>query len=1403
MSRAKGKGEESNYEKYLRFKAPQIGFSSWAEKKWVWVPQGEDGFVAGEVFAESGDKYKVRLTTGDELELKKDQTHPMNPPKFDGADDMSELSHLNEPSVFHNLKRRYENDLIYTYSGLFCVVVNPYKRIPIYEKDIIDIYRGKRRNEVCPHVYAVSDEAYRYMLGDRQNQSMLITGESGAGKTENTKKVIQYIAAIAGRAGGQQGSGGATLEAQLLECNPILESFGNAKTNKNDNSSRFGKFIKLQFNSGGQIYGANIVSYLLEKSRVVWQLKGERTFHIFYQLLSGTTGDQKKSLMIRSPDTFAYLCNSGVMTVDGVSDAEEFKHTIAAMQICGFSNSDLDQTWRLVSGILHLSCLPFKASFGDAAVLEDKSELENVATLFGVDATKLEAALLRPRIKAGHEIVQTQLDVGKATHSRDALSKAIYGRMFLWIVKKINATLTQSREAHFIGVLDIAGFEIFVKNSFEQLCINYTNERLQQFFNHHMFKLEQEEYMREKINWTFIDFGIDSQETIDLLDKKPAGILPLLDEETVFPKGSDESFLNKLHGAQGKNPKYTKPRMAGKPTFCVIHYAGSVEYDVTDWLEKNKDPLQDDLETVMKNSTMELLQELFSGEYSNKVDDGKGASKDDKGAAIKSKAAAFGASNRKKGATFITVGFQYKEQLSSLMDTLQQTHPHFVRCIIPNHKKRPGLLETPIVLEQLRCNGVLEGIRISRKGFPNRQVYAEFVKRYYILVTGLTRTVADPKGATQTILDGLKLDPEQYRFGLTKIFFRAGQLAGIEEAREKKIGQLIIAIQSASRGFLARRLYYKLAGHSGAAKIIVRNVRAYLDFKTWPWWTLFVKARPLLKRRNFEKEMEEKDKTIVDMTKSLKVESEGRKKAEEGLKNLESRAEELKNLLSEEKERAAELQDQKDKLDKLKAEADKKLKELEEELEDETSQRKDLADLKRKLELKADELQEQLDDENKLRIELESQKRKNDMEIDELKGTVEKQNDSITKLERHKQTIEKEISELRELLTDEGEAVQTLEKQKRGLMGEIEELREIQDDLNKKLDVAGKAQKKIEHELRETQQKYDDEKAAKEAVEQAKKRVESEMDELKINLEQKNKSISDYEKLKKKLEGDLSEAREHLEDAEEAKANIEKAKKKVENELEETKELLEEEQEKATTAQKGKEKAEFELSALKKQLEEALAKIAALEKIRKELEARVSELETELEDERTAKANLEKLKKKLEGDIASASGKLDEVGSNKAAFEKAKKKLDDDLKAVRQTAEDEKVAREAAERNVKRLETELGELKSAVASGSSSAAIAEKQNKGLQAELQQLRDQIDEESAARSKAEKAKKDAQRELEELQERLDEEEEAKVDLENARRKLESDFAELKIKSVLKQKKRIRLLAMPRSWRRISRH
>jgi len=558
----------NRYLKYTKGEAFLFGKGSYSDKKYIWVQKSKDTYVPGEVIKDSGDKIVARDNEANEINVDakdRDMIAWINPPKFDGVDDCAELSYLSEAAVLHNLRKRYESDMIYTYSGLFCVVINPYRLFPIYHPVVIEYYRGKRRNEVPPHVYAIADGAYRSMLGDRMNQSILITGESGAGKTENTKKVIQYLAAIAGRVGGGK------LEEQIIQANPILESFGNAKTIRNNNSSRFGKFIEIQFNQAGFICGASISSYLLEKSRVVSQAGVERGFHIFYQLLVGASADQKKAYRLRGTGDYEYL-NKTSLTIKNVDDKVEFDGTIKAMTICAFKPDEIDGVLRIIAGILHLGNLKFSTIMQEASQIDSKDVLEDVAQVLGLDGEKLHKGICQPRIKAGNEYVQTQLNVEKAAYSRDALSKALYHRMFLFIVQKINQTLQEERPASFIGVLDISGFEIFKINSFEQLCINFTNEKLQQFFNHHMFTLEQEEYLKEKIEWQMIDFGLDLQPTIDLIEKKPMGILALLDEESLFPKATDTTFLNKLNSqfAQKGHPKFIKPRFS-KTAFGISH----------------------------------------------------------------------------------------------------------------------------------------------------------------------------------------------------------------------------------------------------------------------------------------------------------------------------------------------------------------------------------------------------------------------------------------------------------------------------------------------------------------------------------------------------------------------------------------------------------------------------------------------------------------------------------------------------------------------------------------------------------------------------------------------------------------------------------------------------------------
>ena len=452
--------------------------------------------------------------------VKKDETDKVNPPKFDGIQDMASLTYLNEPSVAYNLQQRHCSESVYTYSGLFLVAVNPYRSLPIYGKDTIESIRHRAQDEPNqPHVFATADTAYHNMLELRENQSILVTGESGAGKTENTKKVIQYLAAIASvdRSLDQ----GISLEQQIIRANPLLEAFGNAQTVRNDNSSRFGKFIRIHFSDEGHITGANINWFLLEKSRVATQSSQERNYHIFYQLLAGASKKLREDLLLSGgPQDYEYLKHSR-LAINGISDKRMFDELLDSFKVMNFTDSEQLNFFRAISAILHIGNLEIAADRADQARLVDISQAERLCFLLGVNTQDFVKALLTPRVKACKEWVTNARSATQVKASLAALARNLYERNFGALVDRINQTTTgaSATSSHFIGVLDMAGFEIFETNSFEQLCINYTNEKLQQFFNHHMFVLEQEEYAREQIDWKFVDFGLDLQPTIELIEK--------------------------------------------------------------------------------------------------------------------------------------------------------------------------------------------------------------------------------------------------------------------------------------------------------------------------------------------------------------------------------------------------------------------------------------------------------------------------------------------------------------------------------------------------------------------------------------------------------------------------------------------------------------------------------------------------------------------------------------------------------------------------------------------------------------------------------------------------------------------------------------------------------------------
>merc|ERR1719266_230289 len=539
----------------------------------------------------------------------------VNPRKFEKIEDMADLTYLNDASVFHNLDVRFKAKLIYTYSGLFCIVVNPYKKYPIYTATCVKLYLGKRRNEVPPHLWAITETAYRNMLTNIKNQSMLITGESGAGKTENTKKVIAYLAQVA--ASGKKTGKKVSLEDQIVATNPILESYGNAKTSRNDNSSRFGKFIRIHFNAAGKLAGCDIESYLLEKSRITQQQEVERSYHIFYQLLQPHVPTMKSDLLL-SDDIYDYsYVSQGKVTVASIDDNEELQMTDAAFDIIGFTGEEKWDCYKITAAVMSCGEIKFvQKGRDDQAEPGDLAYPSKVAGLFGCDTQELLKAFCKPKIKVGTEWVTKQTSCEAAGNGVGGIARASFDRLFKWLIIKCNDTLIDKtmKKANFCAVLDIAGFEIFEYNGFEQISINFVNEKLQQFFNHHMFVVEQEEYVAEGIEWAMVDFGMDLQDCI-IMFEKPMGIWAILEEESLFPKATDKSFEDKLKAQHlGKSASFAKPDKNAPDKnahFAIVHYAGTVSYNVTNWLEKNKDPLNDTVVDVLKRSTNELLVFLW------------------------------------------------------------------------------------------------------------------------------------------------------------------------------------------------------------------------------------------------------------------------------------------------------------------------------------------------------------------------------------------------------------------------------------------------------------------------------------------------------------------------------------------------------------------------------------------------------------------------------------------------------------------------------------------------------------------------------------------------------------------------------------------------------------------------
>jgi myosin heavy chain 9/10/11/14 len=1038
------------------------GENDFSGKRYVWVKDPEKAFVRGWIVEDlPGEQVVVQFDDGSQIEAPLDEVDKANPAKFDKADDMAELTYLNEASVIHNLQTRYQADLIYTYSGLFLVTINPYCPLPIYGNDYVRMYKGQTREDTRPHIFAVSDQAFRKLVEEGENQSILVTGESGAGKTENTKKVIQYLAAVAtsdadtplaGRSPAKQLS---NLSQQILRANPILEAFGNAQTVRNNNSSRFGKFIRIQFTRGGQIAGAFIDWYLLEKSRVVKVSRDERTYHVFYQLLAGADKATREKLLLSNLDIedFVYT-RAGNDTIGGVSDRDEWHTLIEAFHVMNISAEEQTSIFKTIAAILHLGNVAVRqeSRAADQASLtpEAKASVDKACRLLGVQTEPFIRGLLHPKVKAGREWVEKVQTPEQVRLALDALAKGIYERGFGDLVSKINTQLDRagltSDDNHFIGVLDIAGFEIFETNSFEQLCINYTNEKLQQFFNHYMFVLEQEEYAREQIEWQFIDFGKDLQPTIDLIElTNPIGIFSCLDEDSVMPKATDKSFTDKLHSLwEKKTPKYASART--RQGFILTHYAAEVEYSTEGWLEKNKDPLNDNLTRLLSGSRDEHVANLFA----DCVDDSDEL---------------YSPRSRVKKGLFRTVAQRHKEQLSTLMRQLHSTQPHFVRCILPNHKKKPKQFTAPLVLDQLRCNGVLEGIRIARTGFPNRLTFAEFRSRYEVLCADMPKGYLGGQEAARLMLKSLRMDHSEYRVGITKVFFRAGVLAELEDKRDSLIREIMSRFQSVARGFMQRRIAYKQLYRAEATRVIQRNLNVYLDLQANPWWRLFVRIKPLLGATRTANEVKKRDEKIETLQDKMRQDAHERQRVDEERRRAEMHAQSIQQTLEAERALALDKEEIFKRLQLREAELTEKLSEAITEQEALEDQLDEAIDSKKKSDEELATRRDQVMQAGQIITRLEADKKDLQAQVEKLERDVDRAEQNEDKFHHLDQEIrslksqinlkDRKISEhegdLRELQRERDLKSSTMEQELRSLKSQLSQKERRVDELEGKL----------------------------------------------------------------------------------------------------------------------------------------------------------------------------------------------------------------------------------------------------------------------------------------------------------------------------------------------------------------
>jgi len=1231
-----------------------------------------------------------------------------------------------------------------------------------------------------------------------KNQSILITGESGAGKTENTKKVITYFAFVGSAAPAKKDTGkkGASdkkkvsLEDQVVQTNPVMEAFGNAKTVRNDNSSRFGKFIRVWFNNMGRMAGGDIETYLLEKSRVTYQSPCERSYHIFYFLITHYIDLHEACAL--GDDIYAYpLMSMGKVTVESIDDEEEMQIMDEAFDILGFGEVEKFDVYRISSACMIMSKLEF-TGHGEVSSpknLDAGNEINSFLYFGENGADDIYDRFCQPKFKVGMEWVNKAQNLNSVVVSVGSIIKNMYGRLFRYIVDMCNNTLVDPtmKKVNFIGVLDIAGFEIFEFNTFEQLCINFVNEKLQQFFNHHMFVLEQEEYMREGIEWVSVDFGMDLAACIDLFEK-PMGILPILEEETIYPKATDETFEHKLKNQHlGKHNNFCKAasKTDKNAHFAVAHYAGTVSYNVTGWLDKNRDPINDSVcDLLKKTQKCALMKEIYAdhpGQTKEEEDiPPPGHRRGKNRVVVKSKTAA-------KMANFKTVCSYFKDQLNNLINMLMTTEPSFIRCIVPNNVKKPGVIDPFLVMHQLTCNGVLEGIRICRKGFPNRVIYNDFKVRYAILapkeahkaMKAVKRPVTEEKksiAACHAVMDKVNLVGDKFQYGHTKIFFRAGILGLMEEIRDDRINLLMSMFQSWIRAFYARRIYKKLWDHKQGLLVVQRTIRNYMMGKQWIWWQLWLALKPGLKSGNFENFKQELLDKMQYARDHLDEVIAQRKDAETKNGRLTTEINEIQESLRGGTNAKQDLQDKINKLEEIKAGLQKEINLYNTRINTETENCENLEEGLKKVEATQTGLAKNMRECESRLAQVQDEKQDKDAQIKQMKEEVAHQEDLVNKLSKEKKSIaesklkeEEQIQSFEDKCTHMGKLKIRLEKS----------LDEVEDSWEREKKHKGdleKLKRQVEGNLKLTQETVADLERNKIELGQVMQRKEKEHSSLSGKIEDENTLAGKLNQQVKELQARLEELDEELETERQARARADKARGQLRRELDELNEKLEETGSNTAAQIALNTRREEELGKLKMELDEAnISHESTLAMLRQKHNSSISTMGDQIDQLNKTKAKIEKERNAVQMELDEAAANLTAEQGSKINLEKQGKLIQAQMYDNQNRLEELQRALHEADGAKRKLTVENCEMVHQFEEAERNAVQLSKDRTSLTTQLEDAKRLADAETRERINLLGKMKNLQHELGVMKDNLDEDIEAKHEIE---RQLSKAFADIQL-------------------------